>query len=52
MAAGSAIVTVLQETPVSGITDGQWITMGVTGGLAAGAGWITLLTKQPERYRR
>ena len=24
----------------------------ITGGLAAGAGWMTLLTKQPERYRR
>ena len=52
MSSGAAIVAILQETPLSGITDGQWVAIGIMGFLAAGAGWLTLLTKQPERYRR
>lgn len=44
MAAGTATVTVLQDASLAAVTDGQWVTIGIGGFLAAAAGWKTLLT--------
>lgn len=52
MAAGTAIVTALQETALADVTDGQWVSIGIGGFLAAAAGWRTLLSKQPGRVAK
>jgi hypothetical protein len=49
MAAGTAIVTALQETALAEISDGQWLSIGIGGFLAAGAGWKTLLARSPKQ---
>lgn len=49
MASGTAVVTALQETTLAEMTDGQWVTIGIGGFLAAAAGWKTLLARPPEK---
>lgn len=49
MAAGTAIVAILQDTALVDITDGQWVSIAIGGFLAAGTGWKTLLARQPSR---
>jgi hypothetical protein len=49
IAASTAIVTLLQDTPLIEITDGQWLTIALGGFLAAAAGWRTLLAKSPTQ---
>jgi hypothetical protein len=49
MASGTAVITALQETPVAEMTQGQWITIGVGGFLAAAQGWKQLLSRPPKR---
>lgn len=43
IASATAVVTALQETQLDAVTDGQWVTIGLGGFLAAAAGWRTLL---------
>jgi hypothetical protein len=43
IASSTAVVTALQETPLNAVSDGQWVTIGLGGFLAAAAGWRTLL---------
>ena len=50
MAGGTAIVSVLQETPLREVTDGQWITISIGGFLAAAQGWKQLLSRPPKRF--
>lgn len=49
MAAGTAVVTALQETSLTDMSDGQWVTIALGGFLAAAAGWKALLSRPPER---
>ena len=51
MAAGTGIVSVLQETPVAEVTPGVWITIGVGGFIAAAQGWKQLLSRPPARLK-
>jgi hypothetical protein len=48
IASATAVVTALQETPLAEVSDGQWVTVGLGGFLAAAAGWRTLLAA-PEK---
>ena len=48
MASGTAIVSVLQEAALAQITDGQWVSIGIGGFIAAAAGWKTLLARPPH----
>ncbi len=43
IASATAIITLLQDTVLSDVTSGQWVTIGLGGFLAAAAGWRTLL---------
>ena len=43
MAYGTAIVTVIQDTPVAEVTQGQWWTAAIGGAIAAATAWRTLL---------
>ena len=47
IASAGSTVTALQEAQLEAISDGAWVTIGLTGFLAAAVGWRTLLTK-PE----
>lgn len=49
IAAATAIVTLLQDTLLIDVTDGQWLTIGLGGFLAAAAGWRTLLALPPQK---
>ena len=48
IAAATAVVTLLQDTELLMISDGQWLTIGLGGFLAAAAGWRTLLAQPPR----
>jgi len=50
MASGTAIVTALQETALAEMSQGQWVTIGVGGFLAAAQGWKQLLSRPPKRF--
>ncbi len=42
---GSSVVTLLLDTDLAMIKDGQWLTIAIGGFVAAAAGWKTLLTE-------
>jgi hypothetical protein len=42
---GSSIVTLLLDTDLAMIADGQWLSITIGGFIAAAAGWKTLLTE-------
>jgi hypothetical protein len=49
MAGGTAVVSVLQDTPLKEVTDSQWITICVGSFLAAAQAWKQLLSRPPRR---
>ena len=50
MAGGTAIVSVLQDTPLREVTDGQWLTIAIGSFLAAAQAWKQLLSRPPKRF--
>jgi hypothetical protein len=42
---GTAVVTLLQDTLLTAISGGEWVSIGIGGFVAAAAGWKTLLTE-------
>jgi len=42
---GTAITTMLQETALTAISAGEWLSIAIGGLTAAAAGWRTLLTE-------
>ncbi|GAF83237.1 unnamed protein product [marine sediment metagenome] len=48
IASATAVVTLLQDTALIEVSDGQWTTIFLGGFLAAAAGWRTLLAQPPR----
>lgn len=46
---GTSIISVLQETPIVEVSDGQWVTIATGSLVAMFQGWKQLLSRPPKR---
>ena len=49
LTAATAVITLLQDTSLMDVSDGQWLTIALGAFIAAGAGWKTLLAQPPSK---